>query len=92
VRDAARAVHHAHEQGIVHRDLKPSNLLVEGRHVFVVDFGLAKEIATDAGLSLSGAVLGTPAFMPPTCRSCCSGWSRPSRRRPRSSATSTSCS
>ncbi|MGE3353137.1 MAG: protein kinase, partial [Planctomycetota bacterium] len=67
LRDAARAVHHAHEQGIVHRDLKPSNLLVEGRHVFVVDFGLAKELAHDAqqSLSLSGAVLGTPSFMPP---------------------------
>jgi tetratricopeptide (TPR) repeat protein/predicted Ser/Thr protein kinase len=64
VRDAALALHHAHEQGIVHRDLKPSNLLVEGRHVFVVDFGLAKEIATDSR-SLSGAIVGTPAFMPP---------------------------
>jgi tetratricopeptide (TPR) repeat protein/predicted Ser/Thr protein kinase len=65
VRDAARAVHHAHEQGIVHRDLKPSNLLVEGRHVYVVDFGLAKATAIDASRSLPGAVLGTPAFMPP---------------------------
>jgi tetratricopeptide (TPR) repeat protein/predicted Ser/Thr protein kinase len=65
VRDAARAVHHAHEQGIVHRDLKPSNLLVEGRHVFVVDFGLAKEIALDDSRTLSGMVLGTPAFMSP---------------------------
>jgi tetratricopeptide (TPR) repeat protein/predicted Ser/Thr protein kinase len=65
VRDAARALHHAHEQGVVHRDVKPSNLLVEGRHVFVVDFGLAKEIAADASLSLPGGVVGTPAFMPP---------------------------
>jgi tetratricopeptide (TPR) repeat protein/predicted Ser/Thr protein kinase len=64
VRDAARAVHHAHEQGIVHRDLKPSNLLVEGEHVFVVDFGLAKEL-TDPAQSTVGTPLGTPAFMPP---------------------------
>ncbi len=65
LRDAAHAVHHAHTQGVVHRDLKPSNLLVEGRHVFVVDFGLAKEIAIDAPRSLSWAVVGTPAYMAP---------------------------
>jgi tetratricopeptide (TPR) repeat protein len=65
VRDAARAVHHAHEQGIVHRDLKPSNLLVEEGRVIVVDFGLAKEIAAGTAASLSAPVIGTPAFMPP---------------------------
>ncbi|MEZ5963414.1 MAG: protein kinase [Planctomycetota bacterium] len=65
VRDAARAVHDAHQHGVVHRDLKPSNLLVEGSHVYVVDFGLAKAIATDSTVSLPGVVLGTPVFMPP---------------------------
>jgi tetratricopeptide (TPR) repeat protein len=65
VRDAARAVHHAHEQGIVHRDLKPSNLLVEGDRVVVVDFGLAKEIVPGGAAALSATALGTPAFMPP---------------------------
>jgi serine/threonine-protein kinase len=65
IRDAAHGVHHAHEQGVVHRDLKPSNLLVEGRHVFVVDFGLAKETAPNTSRTLSGAVVGTPAFMSP---------------------------
>jgi tetratricopeptide (TPR) repeat protein len=65
VRDAALALQHAHEQGVVHRDLKPSNLLVEGDHVFVVDFGLAKSIDAASSQSLRGSVVGTPAFMPP---------------------------
>jgi len=65
VRDAALAVHHAHERGIVHRDLKPSNLLVEGDRVFVVDFGLAKESSASLTLPGSGTPIGTPAFMAP---------------------------
>jgi tetratricopeptide (TPR) repeat protein/predicted Ser/Thr protein kinase len=65
MRDAARAVHHAHEHGIVHRDLKPHNLMVAGERVVVTDFGLAKELAVDTSLSLSGSVLGTPSYMPP---------------------------
>ncbi|MEL7538222.1 MAG: protein kinase [Pseudomonadota bacterium] len=66
VRDAARAVHYAHEQGIVHRDLKPSNLLVDDRgRVFVTDFGLARMREEASGMTQSGALLGTPSFMAP---------------------------
>ncbi len=66
LRDAARAVDYAHQQGIVHRDLKPANLMLdrEGR-VTVMDFGLAKESKLDSSLSISGMVLGTPAYMSP---------------------------
>ena len=66
LRDIAGAVHYAHEQGILHRDLKPSNILVEVTDaVKVTDFGLAKRIGTDSGLTLTGQVLGSPSYLSP---------------------------
>ena len=70
LRDVAAAIHEAHRLGIVHRDLKPGNILVErgadARWLPVVmDFGLAREATVEAGLTVSGAVLGTPAYMSP---------------------------
>jgi serine/threonine protein kinase len=62
----------AHERGIVHRDLKPENVMVLGtgqsmEFVKVLDFGLAKlrESTETMNLTLRGAIVGTPYYMPP---------------------------
>jgi len=66
VRDAARTVQFAHDQGVVHRDLKPENLMVDGSgRVWVLDFGLAKTQRANSSLTVDGMAMGTPAYMPP---------------------------
>jgi tetratricopeptide (TPR) repeat protein len=66
IAQAARAVHHAHELGFVHRDIKPENIMATSQgEVFVLDFGLARDIAGEGAMSRSGAVMGTPAYMSP---------------------------
>jgi eukaryotic-like serine/threonine-protein kinase len=62
----ARAVHYAHQRGIIHRDLKPGNILLDGEgQPHVADFGLARQVEGDSKLTRTGAVMGTPAYMPP---------------------------
>jgi WD40 repeat protein/serine/threonine protein kinase len=66
VHTAAEAVHYAHQQGTLHRDLKPSNVLIDKQdRVRITDFGLAKRISDTSDLTLTGQILGTPAYMPP---------------------------
>lgn len=67
----ADALHYAHEQGVLHRDIKPENILIDKQgRVKIADFGLARfqnnDGKTDAmTLTMSGAQLGTAAYMAP---------------------------
>ncbi len=66
VATVAEAIDHAHRRGVLHRDLKPANILVDSVGApHVTDFGLAKRIDIDPGLTRSDTLIGTPSYMAP---------------------------
>ncbi|HEX8276434.1 MAG TPA: serine/threonine-protein kinase, partial [Longimicrobiaceae bacterium] len=67
LRDVADALGYLHRRGVVHRDVKPENIYVEpdGSRAFLADFGIARPLDGDSGLTLTGVVLGTPTYMSP---------------------------
>lgn len=65
----AQALGYAHQHGVVHRDIKPANILLTSREAHgierpkITDFGVAK--MAEGQTTMTGQMLGTPAFMPP---------------------------
>jgi len=64
--EAARGLAYAHEHGVVHRDVKPENiLLTRDGTTLVADFGVARALGGEDGLTQTGLAIGTPAYMSP---------------------------
>jgi len=65
VEQVCRALDSAHSEGVIHRDLKPQNIVRDknGR-IVVMDFGLARSLG-DAGMTQTGAIVGTLEYMSP---------------------------
>ena len=65
--EVADALDYAHTRGVLHRDVKPENILIEGSHVALSDFGVARAIADVDWQSLTsaGSIVGTPSYMSP---------------------------
>jgi len=68
-RQIGLALDAAHAEGLVHRDVKPGNVLLAGtddeEHAYLTDFGLAREAASDSGLTNTGQWMGTADYVAP---------------------------
>ena len=66
IHEVAAALAHAHECGVIHRDLKPENVMVREDGVLkLMDFGIAKIVDRDDKMTMTGALVGSPAHMAP---------------------------
>ena len=67
-RSLCDALVHAHSAGVIHRDLKPENVLIqedERPAVKLADFGIARILASDERMTMTGALVGSPHHMAP---------------------------
>lgn len=67
LRELALALHHANSQGLIHRDVKPENILLdaESGRAMLTDFGVARAVEQDGGMTQAGTILGSPKYMSP---------------------------